>query len=731
MNNCSIIIPVYNAYECLVPCIDSVIKHTDLENNNLIIIDDCSPDDRVLPLLKEYADCKGVTLLLNEENLGFVKTVNKGMTSAGRNDVLLLNSDTEVTKDWLKKIQKCAYSKERIATVTPLSNNATLASVPEAFKPNTIPDGYDLESFAKLVEECSMHIYPEVPTGHGFCLYIRRDALDSVGLFDQDSFGKGYGEENDFCCRCLDAGYRHILCDDTYILHKESQSFLESKEAAIAYGLRILNERYSYNERLHDWLATDSIRYLGENIKLSMNLVDNTSPNIMVIIHDWESAMAKIGGTSLHVKDIIGGLKDKFNFHVLYPKSGGFELISHWVNTDYESKSFYSCKGKFSLENFFNDDYKRIVENIIEMFGISIVHIHHIKNHYFDIFDVCKEKKVKLIATLHDYYYICPSINKLYLNKEYCGEGESNQCKECMALKYSTQDRAKVFVDAWREVCHNKLKLCDMLIAPSVAAKDEIISLYNDLDITVIEHGIDLQKKPITNHDFSKFNIAFIGGIAIHKGRKILESLIRNHKGIRVHLFGIADKKIFPRIKFYNHGKYKRNDLPELLSKNGIDLVCLFSIWPETYSYTLTEAVACGIPVISFDFGAIAERIKKYNLGYLVKVGATSAEIIETINRIRQNKAEYQGKLKSIEEYRIKSTAEMNEEYDKIYSSFFLKKPYREDAVKQAVVFDKNVDVFEYVDVFSIMNDSIKWRIVSKIRFPKIVGRTIRRILRQ
>lgn len=730
MNSCSIIIPVYNAYDCLAPCIDSVIRHTDLENNNLIIIDDCSPDGRVLPLLEEYSGCKGITLLKNSENLGFVKTVNRGMTYAGKNDVLLLNSDTEVTKDWLKKIQKCAYSKERIATVTPLSNNATLASVPDSFKPNEIPEGYDLESFAELVEECSMHMYPEIPTGHGFCIYITRAALDSVGMFDEDSFGKGYGEETDFCFRCLDAGYRHILCDDTYILHKESQSFSASKQAEITQGLKMLNQRYSYMRRLNYWVTTDAMGYLGENIKISMNMVNNDNPNIMVVIHDWESDLAKIGGTSLHVKDIIFGLRSKFNFHILGPALGGFNLISYWSNTDCESKIFFPCNEKYSMECFFNDDYKRMVESIIDMFGISIVHIHHIKNHYFDIFDVCKEKDIKLIATLHDYYYICPSINKLYLNKEYCGSGEVDKCKVCMAKNYSTQDRARAFVCAWREVCHNKLKLCDMLVSPSAAARDEILASYGDLNITVIEHGIDLQKIPVKNHDFSKFNIAFIGGIAIHKGRKILQALIKNRKGIKVHLFGVADKRICSGLRFRNHGKYKREKLPQLLSENGIDLVCLFSIWPETYSYTLTEAVACGIPVISFDLGAIAERIKKYNLGYLVPVGATSAEIIDAVNRIRKNKSEYEAKLKSIEEYRIKTTAEMDEEYDKIYSSFASKKPCCKDAIKRAVVFDSNMNLLQFSDVFSIMNDSIKWKIVSKIRFPKIVGRTFRRMFR-
>lgn len=103
MKKCDVIIPIYNAYNCLKPCIDSVLKYTDMTNNRLILINDKSTDENVLPLLKKYADGKKVILLENEENLGFVGTVNKGMKYSSENDVLLLNSDTEVTENWLEK----------------------------------------------------------------------------------------------------------------------------------------------------------------------------------------------------------------------------------------------------------------------------------------------------------------------------------------------------------------------------------------------------------------------------------------------------------------------------------------------------------------------------------------------------------------------------------------------------------------------------------------------------
>lgn len=136
-----IIVPIYNAFDDVRVCIESVIQHTDLSNHRLLLINDRSTDSRILPFLKQaIEDNKSLNIVLKEniENLGFVGTVNVGM-GASENDVVLLNSDTKVTARWLEKIQKCAYSKNGVATVTPLSNNATLASVPDFLIENEIP----------------------------------------------------------------------------------------------------------------------------------------------------------------------------------------------------------------------------------------------------------------------------------------------------------------------------------------------------------------------------------------------------------------------------------------------------------------------------------------------------------------------------------------------------------------------------------------------------------------
>ena len=205
-----IIIPIYNAFESVQLCIESIKKHTDLMLHRVILINDCSSDQR----MKSYLDAleeEGFIVIHNEKNQGFSANVNVGMSYSNARDVILLNSDTVVTRRWVEKLIACAYTAKETGTVTPLSNSATLASVPVAFVDNDLPKGFSIDEFAQLVEQSSFCDYPTISVAVGFCMYIKREVIEKVGLFDAETFQKGYGEENDFCSRAQIYGYQHVL----------------------------------------------------------------------------------------------------------------------------------------------------------------------------------------------------------------------------------------------------------------------------------------------------------------------------------------------------------------------------------------------------------------------------------------------------------------------------------------------------------------------------------------
>lgn len=728
MKKCDVIIPVYNAYDALSECINSVIENTNLVDNNLILINDKSTDERILPLLnkiKKKNSDKNIIVLENENNLGFVGTVNVGMKYSN-NDVLLLNSDTEVSSNWLDNIKKCAYSGEKIATVTALSNNATLASVPFGLKKNDIPTDYDFAKYAKIVSECSYKDYPELPTAHGFCMYIRRDALDVVGYFDEDAFGKGYGEENDFSYRCLDYGYRNLLCDNVIVYHKESQSFNEKRDKLREEHSKILSQRYpEYVSRLSSWCSKYPIKYIGDNILYSTKVRDKK--NILVIIHDWETST---GGTTLHVKDIINGLRDEFNFHVLSYTARGYKLYSYFSDCDEVLSLKYI--NKYSNLPRYNSEYRDMVEKIVLALNISDIHIHHMINHYFDLTDIINKYKLNASITLHDFYSICPTINLLYEGRTFCGILENKDCAKCLNLSLKLHNN---ILDGWHKDWERLFASVNNIIVPSEDTKRRISTVYKNINIKVIEHGIDMESYDCSRKHSNKiFNVAYVGVLSNHKGLYIFKDLLKSKgKNIKFHLFGYSEDKKMNRSKgnYIYHGKYNRQTLAKQLNTNNIDLVCFLQIWPETYSYTVQEVIASGIPMISYDIGAGADRIKANNLGWVVPLTYKANDIIKKIIEIKDNPFEYNEKIKAINKYKIKNVKKMNEEYLKIYKTGNNKKSINQEELSK---FIKNSYLMSNSgsneELEAILN-STKWRLVNKINFSPRMTNFIRKIIRR
>ncbi len=255
------IVPVYRGLAETVACLESVLRWPQKTPFELIAIDDSSPEPEVSERLRAFARAGRLTLLRNDENLGFVKTVNRGMSLHPQRDVVLLNSDAEVANDWLDRIRRCAYRERAIGTVTPFSNNATICSYPRTCYPNALPHGLDLATIDRFFARTNAGHSVEIPTAVGFCMFIKRACLDEVGLFDAARFGKGYGEENDFCLRALERGWRHVLCADAFVLHEGGVSFGPERVEMQARALERIRELHPhYMAAVGEFIERDPAR---------------------------------------------------------------------------------------------------------------------------------------------------------------------------------------------------------------------------------------------------------------------------------------------------------------------------------------------------------------------------------------------------------------------------------------------------------------------------------------
>jgi GT2 family glycosyltransferase len=247
----AIIIAVYNAYDQLRQCIASVLAHTNLTENRLIVIDDASTDARIPKFLKELTYLEYIR---NEQNMGYTRTCNKGISMASSCDVVLLNSDTIVTPRWLESLRIAAYSAPAVGTATALSDNAGAFSVPVPNLQNAKPDGIGHADYARLMRHfCGGCAIPCVPTGNGFCLFIKRKLIAQIGSFDEEAFPRGYGEENDFCMRALNTGWRNVIAPAAFVFHYRNASFQREKDRLFAAGIEVVTKRYpDYAQRVKD-----------------------------------------------------------------------------------------------------------------------------------------------------------------------------------------------------------------------------------------------------------------------------------------------------------------------------------------------------------------------------------------------------------------------------------------------------------------------------------------------
>ena len=253
------IVPIHNAVEDLDACLASLARFTP-RACEVLLLDDASSDPAVQPLLRSWLGRAGPAwrLEIQVNNLGFVGTVNRGMEMTTGN-VILLNSDTLVTPGWYEGLQRCLASDTEIATATPWTNNGEIASLAGMCLNRGVPPR--LGRLAEVIQTSGSAGYPEIPTAVGFCMAISRRAIDVLGVFDQDLFGLGYGEENDFSMRASEAGLKNVLCDDVFVAHIGGRSFEPRGLRPDAQSMnRLLSRHPAYGELIHAFINSDPLK---------------------------------------------------------------------------------------------------------------------------------------------------------------------------------------------------------------------------------------------------------------------------------------------------------------------------------------------------------------------------------------------------------------------------------------------------------------------------------------
>ncbi len=325
----AVVVSIYNSPQCVQRCIESVLRWS--TKARIILVDDASTDARIGAILDSYQDRANVLVRRNERNRGYTHSANLGMELAGGADVVLLNSDTEVGPRWLSALRLAAYSNEDIGTVTAVSDNAGAFSVPELEQYCPIPSRWNLLQAQRAVLQQAGLCYPQLPTGNGFCMYVKRIVLARIGPMDEAAFPQGYGEENDFCQRAERAGYRNIIAGNVLVHHERSASFGDARRAALgAQGMAVLRQRYpDYEERIGATLFAFDRRVLDYRVRRTYADRDGSyaahPPRSRLLI------AADAGDTG--AERLLGALEKRHEGFLLRREGGWVNLYRHALST--------------------------------------------------------------------------------------------------------------------------------------------------------------------------------------------------------------------------------------------------------------------------------------------------------------------------------------------------------------------------------------------------------------
>ena len=684
-----IVIPVYGAEEDLAQCLASLELHTDLDRHRVLFVIDGPQNEAVEQQVTEFSARHDTSKIFrNEERRGFVHSVNRGMRES-TGDVVLLNTDTVVTSNWLEKLIDAAASNGDIATVTPLSNNATLTSVPQPFIENALPLQHTVDSFAAVIERVSKREYPQLPTGVGFCLYLRRVALHDVGLFDEESFPQGYGEENDFCFRALKRGWIHIADDATFILHKGGRSFGTARARLQRDAQGRLGQLHpDYYPTIAAWMKVDPIAAIRSRIREALTPPRSSTlrppERVVHLVHGFPPLQH--AGTELYAAWLVRR-QAEWRQVAVYTRlddrtraeGEAIERFDEGIRVRLVTNNFTS-RNPFVRNALRSPHLERDFARFLEEEKPQLLHIHHLAGHAFSLARVARRMQIPIVYQVQDWWGLCARVNLLDAQLRRCSGPSIAKCSSCATLTKVTPAPLwnRLLHTQRQRAAHAALAVADCFVMGSEAIRRdyEREGLFpSGRSVHVIPYGIELPaEETIRPATKSPIRFGIIGSVLPHKGIHLAVEALRSSSpaAAELHLWGNlnADPSYVESLRnlagdaaLHLHGSFREESKREVFAQ--IDVLLIPSIGLESFGLVAREAMISGLPVIATADGALNEMFQPGVCGELFPSGDVAA-----LRSILQRLVEQPSIVDEWRRHlpRPKSAAEHAEEIERVYA---------------------------------------------------------------
>ena len=559
-----IIIPIYNGLQYFDKLFAGIEK-TKMKYR-LILVDDQSPDPAVREYLERYvAEHEGTVLLRNEKNMGFLPSVNRALAIA-EHHVALVNTDVEVPEGWLERLMWPIFTKEKVASSTPFTTCGTICSFPNFCEDNVIFEGMPLWQIDDAFRQIRPQ-YATMPTGIGFCMGMNLEAIREVGLLDEENFDKGYGEENDWCQRAIQAGYTNVQVENLFVYHKHGGSFSSEEKLRLlkSHLERLAKKHPNYNSDTAAFCRRDPARTIRLYVETQLlnQLLD--VPTIVAFDHNLGG-----GATEYLIEKRKLALKEGKRFLTVR-----FDIDNMRYYLEYEYK-------KYKVQ-YFAKDLVMILDEIPRVDEIwinELVTYQKIYQVLDQILELKEKHQAHLKMLLHDFFFMCPAVNLMDAQGKYCHGADAQICNQCIPANRSNACLDYESGTAWRTHWREFLSRCDEILAFSDDTAQIFKKTYPYMyQLHVLPHKphyvTALDKKVKTTRTL---NIGLLGVLCYKKGLDVVKEMIKEiemqNLNIRIKLIGVSDEEIDSPV-FSCTGRYTRDELPRLTMKKI--LICSLS----------------------------------------------------------------------------------------------------------------------------------------------------------
>jgi GT2 family glycosyltransferase len=626
---CDVIVPIYLGAAELDACLRSLAASLP-RRSRLILVNDGSPDPAIPARLAGLAGPQ-TTVLTHAQPRGFPAAVNAGLAHLGPDpgrDVVILNADTLVSGAWLDRLSSAAHSDPAIGSCTPLTNDGTLVSYPEPGEPQDAPTEPALSALNDLCWQANGPAIVDLPTGVGFCMLMKGACLAETGLFRDDVFAQGYGEENDWCLRAAHLGWRHVAVPGVFVAHSGGRSFGAAKALLIERNTAVLERLHpGYQAYVQAALATEPLLAARRRVD-RLKLLRSPGQQATVLIVHGEG-----GGVHRHVALRCASIAAAGRRPIVL--TPGKRPGSCIVSLGMGENATKLPNLRFDLPGEQTDLAALLAEA-----GSTLFEIHHLLNHDPCVTEFPARLGVPYDVFVHDYGHWCPRISLTGRGQRYCGEPLSpDECEECIA-DLGSRYGPEVTVRGLREHSGRLLQAARRVAVSCDDVAGRIRRQFPAVYPQIVaweETRPAPPPVPFRRPGPREVHVVVVGAIGVEKGYDILLACARDAARralpLRFTVVGhtIDDDRLMASGRIFVTGRFAESEGLDLVTEQRATLGFVPSVCPETWCYALSQLWQAGLPVVAFALGAQGLRVGRSGKGALLPPGISIGKLNDAL----------------------------------------------------------------------------------------------------